>query len=454
MRILLTFVPLLPDNTGAKGINMLASPAIYLLGTVLREKGYEVTVLDQTEFYGTDIINGERNITSELLGKADVIALSSNSFNWGTTKRLIEAIRKLDSDIPIILGGLHPTRMDEYVLKTTGANIVVRKEGERTLPLVIQALEKKGLDALRSIPGITFKDKDGYIIRNQDAAALTEEEYNLVPVEDYSTIPDKTYIGISCETSRGCLYRCAFCGINHHGSWKTRTVDNAIRRIDNAISTAQKKCVNPLVFISDDCFTVNQDRMISLFDYMGNSRENFQLYLEGRLGDLSNETAMEHFPIHKVQRFLVGIESGYNEGLKMIRKGYTTDTIDKLMEQFKGHPLTKNLFCTFMIGLPWESEAECIKTVQYAAHIYEDYGVQCNVGWWSIIPSELWTNRKKYGINTDETLYDDPNWSMVEWNGPDSVFSTIHPGISAKGYEKLMNIIRIYDLRGINIFRN
>lgn len=46
-------------------------------------------------------------------------------------------------------------------------------------------------------------------------------------------------------------------------------------------------------------------------------------------------------------RFLVGIESGYDEGLKLVRKGYKVDEIRYKLSKFKG----KNFWILFFAPL-------------------------------------------------------------------------------------------------------
>lgn len=52
----------------------------------------------------------------ESIRNMDAIAFSANSFNWGITRKMIEYIKCIYKDIPIIVGGLHPTYFDYHIL--------------------------------------------------------------------------------------------------------------------------------------------------------------------------------------------------------------------------------------------------------------------------------------------------------------------------------------------------
>lgn len=450
MKILITFPTVTIGGSFTKGINNQTSTAIYLLGEILKQHGYEVKIVDPYYYHQFDMLEDIERLAMDLLHDVELVALSSNSFNWYSTAMVIEAIRSVSKDIPIILGGVHPSELDSYVLKKTGANIVIRGEGEKKLPEVINTIKDQGLRGLEKIRGITFKDKMGNVVRNPDEAPMTEAEYNEVVFPNFEALPDKVYIGIPCETSRGCLYNCAFCGIPHKKSWKSLTAEKAFKKMKETVAWAEKKCVKPIIFIADDCFSANKSRMLSIFEGMREDQDSYSCFFEGRLGDLADQEIMEALPANKIFRFLLGIESGYNEGLRLVRKGYTTDVIENILKKYKYHDIVDSLFCTYIVGLPWETEKECIKTVQFAANLYEEYGIKSNISWWSPIPSDLWRRRRDFNIQVDESLYDQAKWYGLDLQA-NSFFQKTHPNLGNDGYDKVNNLINLYYSRGIMI---
>ena len=451
MQVLLTFPPSTGNLYTYTGINRQTSTAIYLLGELLKQLEYDVKIMDPLLYFNDEFAFLSNSFIDSMIKDVDVIGISTNSFNWAYAKLLIEKIKKRQANIPIILGGVHPTLMDTRVLSTSLADVVIRKEGEKVLPNLLSSIKKDGLHKLSDIRGITFKDKYGNIVRNIDDIPLTQEEYNNIILPNFEDMPKGYYVGIPCETSRGCLYNCSFCGVLHHNSWKCLDKYNFTRQIDNAIKWAKEKCVSQIIFLGDDCISVDGQRLEHIFTYISERRDTFKVFMEGRLGDLIKLDLDEKFPSEKIIRFLIGIECGYDQGLQLVRKGYKISQIRDAFNKLKGKKIVDSLFGTFIIGLPWENYECCVKTIQFAASLYCDYGVKCNISWWSIIPSYLWDIRKKYNIFVDESIFDYPEWYELDYHKKDSFFLRTHPNLSLNEIEKLVRLIQNYSRSGIKI---
>ena len=149
----------------------------------------------------------------------DIFGISSTSYNWYVSRELIEKINQINPNIRIVLGGVHPTFYNEYCLKSTKAHIVIKYEGEITLPLVINAIAKK--KSFFDIEGISYKTDKGKIVSNPNRNMLTEDQLGKMPLPAYHLIPPNKYGYIPFETSRGCHYNCTFCGIFFHHSHRT-----------------------------------------------------------------------------------------------------------------------------------------------------------------------------------------------------------------------------------------
>ena len=80
-----------------------------------------------------------------------------------------EAGKLLVKDIPVVVGGVHPSFLDEYFAKKPEIDIVVRGEGEATFLEVVQKLSQS--QSLDGVKGITyFKDK--VLHKNEDRPFL------------------------------------------------------------------------------------------------------------------------------------------------------------------------------------------------------------------------------------------------------------------------------------------
>jgi radical SAM superfamily enzyme YgiQ (UPF0313 family) len=451
MKISLVFIP---QRRKQKRVGLDSQPvqAIYLIGSILTEAGYDVNVIDSFNIDGIDQKDDEQ-ISKRLVMDSDVILFSSNSFNWGTTAKVVQSIRRIYPEILLLAGGIHPSAFAQYVIQNYPIDIVVRGEGEITLLKLLECLEQNGYVGLEKIKGITYRTKKGEIMNNEDLCTLSDEAYNHYNSRSpFDKLPADVYEGIPCETSRGCLYNCIFCGIGLHNKWKTLTIDNAIKKIDSTITTLEKKCAGGFIALTDDCFTTNKVRAARILKHINQHHSNFKLVLEGRLNEIQNEEILKVIDEQRIFRFLVGIECGYNKGLRLVRKGYTIEMIEEYLSYLKQCGISKLLYCSFIIGLPWESEVECIQTIQFAAKIMTKYGVQSKISSWSIIPSELWSNRDEYQIDLDESFFDNPEWFFLSDNA--QMIQIIYPKMTLSGYEKIVKLLKIYQARGINLIGN
>ncbi len=450
MKASITFVP--PDMFRC-GRNLARQPisAIYLLGNILINEQIPTRIVDPYLLQKMNFDSFEE-MEEQIICDSDILFFSSNTYNWYNTSRVIRTIKEYRPELPIVLGGVHPTMMDMHIMNTTKTDAIIRGEGEKAIISLAKALVNHEL-LLEHIDGITFRDVNGNIKRNKDAIALSAEEfaaYNSVCC--FEQLPEDVYFGIPCETSRGCKFHCAFCGITHHGTWKSLSMEQMKTKLRQSIDCMNRKTPNGIITITDDCFTTDQERLVEILRYLPSITQGCSFVMEGRLNEIVSKPVMEALKKNRIQRFLVGIECGYDEGLRKMRKGYTTAMIEDYLYRIKEAGLSHIIYCSFIIFLPWESEEECLKTVHFAARLVERFGVQSNISIWNIIPSELWENREEYGLQLEETLFDE-NF-MSDYVSYENFMLQIHPKITKESYRKITKVIAMYESRAICLTNN
>lgn len=106
MKILLTFVPALVRKNKFEVLN---SPplALYVLAACVKKSGYEVEIIDPCEFLTFDkndnLIENTYKFICNRMEDCDVIAFSSNTFNWGITKEILDSLINNKKSKKIIL---------------------------------------------------------------------------------------------------------------------------------------------------------------------------------------------------------------------------------------------------------------------------------------------------------------------------------------------------------------
>jgi len=451
MKVLLTFPPVMGSQT-LMGLDNHPPMSIYLLGSILNHNGHEAILLDPSWHIDHGGLTS-LHLAEDFLSGIDAVAVSAHSFNWAQTKRFVEAVDELNPDVPIIVGGIHATYFDRHVLETTPVDFVVRGEGEKTLLKLLKTIEKRAT-GLEDVAGLSYKDRDGNYCRNPDAPLLSQEEYQNLPMPLLGQVPADRYYAPLLETSRGCFFNCTFCGIIHHGSWRALTAEQTLHRIGRTMELSQGRFLIPnFILFSDDCFTVDEQRTVQILEGIANRYPQIHFDLEGRLTDLQSDEVRDAIPYAQIQRFLVGIEVGYNEGFRKIKKGLTTEKVESILTDIGRSEITEVLFCTFIIGFPWETEEDCLKTIRFAARLVERYNVQCRLSWHCMVPSAIWREREKYGLKQDESFFDQANWSFdpTDHRADKENFYGLRPHIDEEVYHRLREHVMMYRAMGIQL---
>ena len=117
----------------------------------------------------------------------DVIGITHTTLYTSYVVETIKEIREnISKDIPIVLGGYHPTLRPRESINLPGVNAVICGEGEYILSNYMDALESKS--ELYNIPGLLFKLDNGSYFENPRAGWI--EDISSLPFPDYELWED------------------------------------------------------------------------------------------------------------------------------------------------------------------------------------------------------------------------------------------------------------------------
>jgi radical SAM superfamily enzyme YgiQ (UPF0313 family) len=136
----------------------------------------------------------------------DIIMVSTTTVLYSDASKFIKNVKNL-KDIPVLMGGVHPTVVGPDLLKQDpNIDYLCIGEGES---FVKEFLEHYGKDSLFDIENLAYR-KDGDIVNNPHR-----------PPEDLSTLPNfpwhlfKRVAGsngiLNVTATRGCPYSCTYC---------------------------------------------------------------------------------------------------------------------------------------------------------------------------------------------------------------------------------------------------
>ena len=197
-----------PNLSGC--VSILDCGVTYLATFVNQRTEHSATIWDYT-FRTRDWQNYTREKFKQ--DKPDVIGITYTTLYQPYVLEAIREIRtNLSADIPIVMGGYHPTLRPREALSIEGVDAVVIGEGEFVIKEYLDRLNHG--KTLEGIPGLCYKNKDGQMFENERTGWITD----LVdlPFPDYDLWDElDTYFYFLGQLwligSRGCPYKCTNC---------------------------------------------------------------------------------------------------------------------------------------------------------------------------------------------------------------------------------------------------
>jgi anaerobic magnesium-protoporphyrin IX monomethyl ester cyclase len=371
---------------------------IYSLAHILRNNSYEVVLADLIAARSNDI----QPFLPDLQG-CSLVGIGATTLSWPTALDVIKQIRQVREDVPIVLGGIHPSMFDRHILGNFPVQFVIRGEAEIALAALCRVLENN--QSLSEVPNLSWRDAEGRIIRNPLGPLIPKHELALFPLPDYSELPVGVYKALSIESSRGCAFDCAFCSTSYRRSWRAIPAEAFVDRLASVMGHLDR-VQHPVVHIVDDEFSTNPKRVLAIVRHIRRRGLAPQLVYDSRAMDLLADGFVADIA-EFTHRFLVGAECGYDEGLERAGKKTSTRILEDAARKLHQYGISQRADFSFIIGLPWETRTEVEKTIRFAMHLLGNYGVRVLLQWYCEIPgSRLWQEeRDKQLVN--EAMYDD-----------------------------------------------
>lgn len=366
---------------------------------------YEVKLIDQRI---------ERNNWKQKLGTE----LSKNPICVGITCMLgpqikyaieISEVVKKISNVPVVWGGPLVSALPEQVLANEFIDIVVKGDGECTFYELAKALDKR--ESLENVKGISYKI-DGKIYHSDlrpfaDLNETLDIPYNLVNINSY--LPHRLGVPtIDMETSRGCPNECSFCynPCLSRRTWRSLTAEKVLERVRKVTSDFN---IKGIWFIDDELFVdLNRARQI----IQGISKLGLTWTVQGttiKMAQKMDDNYIQMLEDGGCRQLNLGVESGSERILKMIKKGITVEQVLTVNQKFKRHKISPWFY--FVIGFPTETQEELKETIELALRLLDENPNARISGLACFTPypgTELFEESKEYGYQPPSKL---EHWS-------------------------------------------
>lgn len=283
----------------------------------------------------------------------DIVGITMSSVTKMMAYKIAKIVKQIDQSIPIIVGGPYPTLRPYKTLLDKNIDGLIQGEGEYSFLKLIQD------ENMEHINGFMWK-KDRMInvnsspkfIENLNTLPFPNFDLELIPVD-----PKKNFIIM--QTARGCTFNCSFCSSPRIWGRRVRyrSIDNVIEEI---VFRKDFYGVSHLYFC-DDTFNINPHRLRKLCKQIIAKKLSITFSCEARL-NLVDKTTLKLMKEAGCIRMKIGVESGNNRILHLMKKGITVKETKNAVKKIKevGIPITVYV----IVGMPTETTNEMLDTLK------------------------------------------------------------------------------------------
>ncbi len=352
----------------------------------LRYLKQSITSVSHASIFEFSINDNPLSVEREIiLFSPDILAFSCYIWNIDYILGLCSDIKKALPDVKIILGGPEVSFDSVEVLSGNPCvDIVVKGEGELTLPLVVESI-KSGKPFPHA--GITYRL--GEKIVDTPCARVPDFSEIPFPYDDLSF--EKSNKILYYESSRGCPYSCKYCLSGDKSNLRFKDAKDVCRDLDLFDSHGIE-----LVKFVDRTFNADRKRAVKIWEHIASlvGKTRFHMEISGELLDDKTIEALGKVPSGKLQ-FEIGVQTTNRQTLEAIgRKSDISKLFEKISKVLNETSIHTHL--DLIVGLPYEDMESFKKSftdvISLRPHVLQ-------IGFLKVLKgSAMHTEAEKYGI--------------------------------------------------------
>jgi len=443
-----------PPYERLKGFSVESIPlGLLYIATVLDRAGYSAVAYDMdTDFANkgldyTNINRAERQINyiealkdinhPSWLELAKIIDEYNPCFVGVTMmtpahsscRKVFEIVKKKRPDVILIAGGPHVTIAGKRIMHDNPEiDYAFSGEAEQSVLEFIRMFFEKDRD-FSKIKGLIYRDKGAIHFTGR---ADRIDNLDALPIPNRELLYNKNKYGrdrLSLMVgSRGCPFSCAFCASVPLWERKVhlRSPQNIVNEIDYLVKSYKVRSFG----FWDDTFTANR-RCIIEFCSLIAKRYGTRLSWDCLTNvNCINEEVLKALKHAGCRRIRIGVESGSDEILKKIKKGITTEQVMEAARLIRKFGFWLHAY--FMVGIPYETEDDLKKTMDFIKRLNPD---SLNLCTFTPYPgTELYEYVVDRGL-----MSPNPDYSIYDSIGHHSIDSFFMTDISREKYLGFLN---------------
>jgi radical SAM superfamily enzyme YgiQ (UPF0313 family) len=407
------------SNEGGIAFPVYPILSLAALGGALEQRGHDFTILDLSyRAYDPDLLR--RVIREE---KPDVVAVTATTPLANQMRDISFIAKDISPDILTIAGGAHASALPRETMGESNLDLVACGETDWVLADILDGRDHASIGGLYRREGddIVANGPAGLLEDLDDLAMPAWHRYPLESNKKLSKLAARYTPATTIEFSRGCIFKCDFCGSKNTMGRGYRK--KSPERCADEVELAHRLGFREVVLV-DDIFTTDNEWAAEVCEAI--IRRNVDVAWTCTNGIRVDSANLELFDLMKragCYRVYFGFESGNDEVLKAFGKGGRA-TLEKgitAVELARKAGLEPNGY--FMVGLSGDTEATMQDTIDYARTVKLDT-MKCgmcvpypgtpmfkDLHRQGHIKTLDWDNYTVY--NRAENIYDHPN---LDWD--------------------------------------
>ncbi len=285
-----------------------------------------------------------RQVTEAEWAWADLVILSAMIVQKEDFLNQIQEAKRRGK--PVAVGGPYPTALPDEAL-SAGADYMILDEGEITLPLFVQAIERG--------------DRSGVFRSGGEKPDVSH-----TPIPRFELLEFDAYSEMSVQFSRGCPFQCEFCDIIvlYGRKPRTKTPAQLLAELERLYELGWRRSI----FMVDDNFIGNK-RNVKLFlkelkPWMVEHQYPFSFATEASVDLAKDQELMDMMVQCNFGAVFLGIETPDEESLALTQK--YQNTRDSLSDSV--HAITRSglrVMAGFIIGFDGEKSGAGDRIVKF-----------------------------------------------------------------------------------------
>lgn len=321
---------------------------------------------------------------------ADILCFSCYIWNLDYIEELVRDMAKLRPDMPIWLGGPEVSYDAPDVLarlpEVTG---VMKGEGEETFAGLCRFYQGgEGDLGLRSLRGITFRDRDGTVRDNPWRPVM---DLNDIPFVYHQMETFRNKI-IYYESSRGCPFSCSYCLSSVDKQLRFRDLEKVRRELQFLIDQEV-----PQVKFVDRTFNCRHEHAAAIWKYIAEHDRGITNFHFEVAADLLNEEELEILGSMRpgLVQLEIGVQSTNPDTIREIRRamdfGRVRGAVERIREKGNIHQ-----HLDLIAGLPFEDMESFARSF---GDVYALRPEQLQLGFLKVLKGSYMEEKKlEYGL--------------------------------------------------------